>query len=189
MRARIPIAVAAWLLGAVTATCGSLLAISLLGDGFGIGGPPSQPLTVAAVNKALADARREQSPAPSASPSRPSLPSLPSRPARPRASKHSAAARPAPAQPGTTAGTLLGSPAGTVVASCGPAGVYLLSWSPAQGYGVDRVARGPATVASVVFDAGTRAVTMQVVCRGGTPVSSTSSGGDDDGGSSGGGDD
>jgi hypothetical protein len=76
-----------------------------------------------------------------------------------------------------------------VVASCESAGTYLLSWSPAQGYGVDQVSRGPATVASVVFDAGSRAVTMQVSCpggAGGTPVSSTSSQADDDG--SGGGD-
>src|SRR5689334_21690626 len=33
---------------------------------------------------------------------------------------------------------------GTVTAGCLPAGVFLISWTPAQGYGVDRVDRGPA---------------------------------------------
>ena len=45
MRARIYIAVAAWLLGAATATGGCLLAVSLLGDGFGVTGGSGQQLT------------------------------------------------------------------------------------------------------------------------------------------------
>jgi hypothetical protein len=60
-----------------------------------------------------------------------------------------------------------------VVATCESVGAYLLSWSPAQGYWVDQFARGPAAVASVVFDADTRAVTMHVSCPGGTPISNT----------------
>jgi hypothetical protein len=48
------------------------------------------------------------------------------------------------------------------------------------------VVRGPAAAATVVFDAGTRAATMRIICRDGTPVNDTSWGGDDDG--SGGGD-
>jgi hypothetical protein len=178
VRARILIAVTAWLLGAATATGGCLLAVSLLGDGFGVSGSSNQQLTVAAVNKALADAKRGQPSAPSATPSRP---------VRPRAGlRHPRPARPTPtptpvptptptsAQSPTTAGTLLTSQAGSVVATCESAGAYLVSWSPAQGYAVDQVDPGPAAVASVDFRAGTLRVTMNVSCPGGTPVSSTS---------------
>jgi hypothetical protein len=63
-----------------------------------------------------------------------------------------------------------------VVATCESAGAYLLSWSPAQGYGVAQVVRGPAAAASVAFGAGGGGtVTMDVSCSTGTPVSSTSS--------------
>jgi len=182
VRARILIAAAAWLLGAATATGGCLLAVSVLGDGFGLNGSSSQQLTVAAVNKALADARRERSTAQPSAPSRKALAARPSRTARPKATP---TPPPAPAPPGAGAGTLLTSNAGTVTATCESAGVYLLSWSPAQGYGVDGVVRGPAAAASVVFDGGARAVTMHVSCSGGTPVSSTSSQ-EEDGGTGGG---
>lgn len=169
MRARILIAVGAWLLGAATATGGCLLAVSLLGAGFGITGSPGQQLTVAAVNKALADAKREQ----------PSTPgTTPSRPARPRtATGRQRTARPTPTftPDPTQVGTLLSSQAGSVVAACEPAGAYLLTWSPAQGYAVEQFVRGPAAVASVVFDTDSRAVTMRISCQGGTPVASTTS--------------
>ena len=68
---RILAGVGAWLLGAGTATAGSLLAVSLLGQG--IADSPGQQLTTAAVNRALArenqdagDAGRRQRPLPSA---------------------------------------------------------------------------------------------------------------------------
>jgi hypothetical protein len=170
VHARILIALSAWLLGAVTATGGCLMAVSLLGNSFGASGGSSQQLTIAAVHQALAAARQARSPAPSAVPPRMAQ-GL-------RARSHSPAARPTPtatpAQSGAVAGTVLTSPGGSVTAICESAGTYLLSWSPAQGYGVGQVARGPAAVASVVFDGGTRAVTMQVSCASGTPVSSTS---------------
>jgi hypothetical protein len=181
VRARILIAVAAWLLGAGTATGGCLIAVSLLGDGFGVTGNSSQQLTAAAVSRALAAAKRQQPPppTPSAAPSRTAR----ARPARTRS--HLAPPPPAPTRTATQsadgAGTLLTSSAGTVVASCGSAGAYLLSWSPAQGYEVGQVVRGPAPVASVVFAAGTglvmtSMVTMDVSCptgAGGTPISNT----------------
>jgi hypothetical protein len=165
VRAKILIAFSAWLLGAVTATGGCLMAVSLLGDGFGVSGSSSQQLTIAAVNKALAAARQEPSPARSGSPSRASR-------ARRR---HLHAAQ--PTQSAAGAGTVFSSPAGTVVAVCESAGAYLLSWSPAQGYAVQQVHRGPAPVAIVVF-AATQEVTMKIDCRSGTPVNHTSGGGD-----------
>jgi hypothetical protein len=187
VRARIFVAAAAWLLGAATATGGCLLAVSLLGDGLGVTGSSGQQLTAGAVNKALAAAEREPA----------SPPATTSRPARPRepATRRPRAARPTPtqtptltpppptptftptpAQSTTPAGTPLSSQAGTVIATCESAGAYLLSWTPAQGYEVDQFARGPASVASVRFEANSTAVTMNISCPGGpgsTPVSST----------------
>src|SRR5712691_2938720 len=52
MHARFFVGVGAWLLGASAATGGSLLAVSVLGQG--LAPAPSQQLTVAAVNRALA---------------------------------------------------------------------------------------------------------------------------------------
>jgi hypothetical protein len=185
VRTRILIGVSAWLLGAVTATCGSLLAVSLLGHGFGVSASQGRPLTAAAVNAALANAK-ERSAAPAGHSSSAPRATVP-RATAPHAGASSTAPRTAdaPTQAAQT-GTLLASPAGTVVASCEPAGAYLASWSPAQGYGSEQVVRGPTAVASVMFDAGTRAVTMRVSCHGGTPVADSSWGHDDDGGSGGG---
>jgi hypothetical protein len=181
VRARILIAVAAWLLGAATATGGCLLAVSLLGAGFGVTGSSGQQLSAATVNKALADAERKPASAPAATPSH----SARTRPAtgHPRAARPTPAptqtppptstSTPTPAQSTTPVGTPLSSQAGTVIATCEPAGAYLISWSPAQGYEVDHFVRGPAAQASVRFEANTRAVTMNISCPNGTPVSNT----------------
>jgi hypothetical protein len=172
VRARILIA-AAWLLGAATATGGCLLAISLLGAGFGITASPSQQLTVAAVNRALAGAKREQPSTPAATPSRSARTRPATRRKRPARPAPTPTLTSTPAQSSAPVGTPLSSQGGIVVATCEPAGAYLLSWSPAQGYAVYQVVRGPAAVASVVFDTHSSAVTMSIACQGSTPVSST----------------
>src|SRR5689334_24558233 len=46
---------------------------------------------------------------------------------------------------------LYSSTGGTVVARCSGGNAYLVSWSPAQGYEVGRVRRGPAPTATVGF--------------------------------------
>jgi hypothetical protein len=187
VRTRILIGVGAWLLGAVMATCGSLLAVSLLGTGFGVSAGQGKQLSAAAVNAALASAPAEHTsttttPAARRSPAPRQAHARGRQVSSPRAAPATSAA---PAQK-AQAGTLLATAAGTVVASCEPAGAYLISWSPAQGYGSDQVVRGPAPTAEVTFDAGTQALTMRVSCRGGVPVAGTSWGSDDDGGSGGG---
>jgi hypothetical protein len=180
VRARILIVVAAWLLGAATATGGCLLAISLLGAGFGITSSPGQQLTVGAVNKALADARGQPSTS-AAAPSRSAhTRPVPRRPhtARPKPTPTPTppTLTPTPAQSTTPVGTPLSSQGGTVVATCESAGAYLITWSPAQSYEVDRFVRGPAAVATVRFETNSTAVTMNISCPGGpggTPVSNT----------------
>ena len=187
---RILAGVGAWLFGAGTATAGSLLAVSLLGQG--IAASPSQQLTGAAVNRALArESRGPGQDVPSATPS-PLHTSGTARPAATRttarrpvrvspASSTVTAAPSAATSPGpqAAAGTVLTSPGGTVLAECLAAGTYLVSWSPTQGYETSDVTRGPAATARVVFESAAKSVTMTLTCPdgpGGRPVASSSSG-------------
>lgn len=175
---RILFGVAAWLLGAATATAGSLLAISLLGQG--ITGNSGQLLTQDAVNGALvseaAEASSDGSPSVSPTAAHGGSPS-----ATPAATPSAVSASPAPApDPATataaspsTGGTVLTSSGGEVVADCQTAGAYLISWSPSQGYEVDTVSRGPAATARVTFDSASSRVTMVVSCSAGVPAAAT----------------
>ena len=184
MSARFLAGVAAWLLGAVAATGGSLLAVSLLGRGI-IAPAPSQQLTEAAVNRALASEASEAArSSPTATP-----PAAPSPTPSPRHAKVRPAVRatPATAPPATAApapqptSTVLTSVGGTVVARCGTAGAYLVSWSPQQGYEAVGVIRGPAATAQAKFGNGQRVVVMKVSCTGAVPSATTSSHRIDDG--------
>jgi len=171
--------VGAWLLGVGTATAGSLLAVSLLGQG--IAASPGQQLTADAVNQALAreayDAsaaatRTAPPPVPTPPATRPAATSpaaSQAAPAPPAPSAPAAAPAAAPAVPATTpsAGTVLTSLGGSVLAECRPAGAYLVSWSPVQGYQADDVARGPAATARVVFESSANTVTVTVTCPDG----------------------
>jgi hypothetical protein len=171
---RILFGVAAWLLGAATATAGSLLAISLLGQG--ITGSSGQLLTQDAVNRALGSEAAEASPPDSpavtatARPSRaaasPSPPTA-ATPVTPAPSPVASTATTAP--PPSGQGTVLTSPGGEAVATCQAAGAYLISWSPLQGYEIAGVTRGPAATARVTFDSDANRVTMVVSCSAGVP--------------------
>ena len=163
MRTRIVIGAGAWLLGAAAATAGSLLVVSELGEG--ISAPPGQESTVAAAEQAQAGQAAAQS---SASPS-------------PRAQRSTGGRSGTSGANGTggtggtasTSGTVLTSSGGTVVAQCAPAGAFLLSWSPQQGFQASSVARGPATIARVVFTTTASTVTMAVSCSSGLPTAAT----------------
>jgi len=180
--------VGAWLLGVGTATAGSLLAVSLLGQG--IAASPGQQLTADAVNQALAreayDAsaaatRTAPPPVPTPPATRPAATSpaaSQAAPAPPAPSAPAAAPAAAPAVPAATpsAGTVLTSLGGSVLAECRPAGAYLVSWSPVQGYQADDVARGPAATARVVFESSANSVTVTVTCpdgAAGAPVATS----------------
>jgi|HubBroStandDraft_3_1064219.scaffolds.fasta_scaffold82030_2 hypothetical protein len=198
--------VGAWLLGVGAATGGSLLAVSLLGQGIATG--TSQQLTTAAVNRALAAEASESpgavpattsAPSPSPSATRSSRAQV-SRTMRPgaRATPSARASRSRPAaspsvQPTAASGpvsTVLTSPGGTAVADCRPAGAYLVSWSPVPGYEAGIVIRGPAVTVRVTFNSAASSVTMIVSCSAGVPTATTvggsgSGGGGDDGGGGG----
>ena len=202
---RVLAGVGAWLLGVGAATAGSLLAVSLLGQG--IAASTSQQLTSAAVNNALAaeasekqgaDSATTGSPYPSPSATRsdqaqpyqrqPGTGTTPSA----RASRSRPASSPGAQATGsaTPSSVVLTSAGGTVVADCRPAGAYLVSWSPTPGYEAGLVARGPANIAHVAFSSAANTVTMMVSCSAGVPTvsnvvhnpgSGSGSGGDDGG--------
>ena len=192
---RILAGVGAWLLGVGTATAGSLLAVSLLGQG--IAASPGQQLTADAVNRALAreahevqgaseagadtaPPRARTSPVTSPAATSPAAsPAVPA-PTAPTAQSATTAAPRSAASPSTAspaAGTVLMSLGGSVLAECRPAGAYLVSWSPVQGYEASDVIRGPVSTARVVFESSANSVTMAVSCpdgAGGAPVASSS---------------
>ena len=64
----------------------------------------------------------------------------------------------------------LTTPVGTDTARCTSTTAYLVSWSPAQGYQVDKVHRGPTTrTAYVAFRDGTKRIVLAFRCVGGIP--------------------
>jgi hypothetical protein len=167
--ARFLVGVGAWLLGAGAATGGSLLAVSVLGQG--LAPAPSQQLTETAVSRALASEAVEATASPPAA--QPAV-STSATPLVPHIKKHSAAPSVPPASPAPQpTDTVLTSIGGTVMADCRAAGAYLASWSPAQGYEATTVIRGPAATAKVMFTSSRKVVTMAISCPGGTPSTAT----------------
>jgi hypothetical protein len=162
--ARFLAGVGAWLLGASAATGGSLLAVSLLGQG--LAPAPSQQLTETAVSRALASEAVE----PTRSPSPLPAVTTSATPLVPHPKKHSAAPSvPPPSPVPQPTDTVLTSAGGTVMAECQAGGAYLASWSPAQGYEATKVTRGPAATAKATFTSSRKIVTMAISCTGGTP--------------------
>ena len=187
MRLRVLLGVGAWLLGAVSATAGSLYAVGQLGAGLLT--EPTKQLSVAVVNADLARVRhaRENSqravqpPSPSTTRVHRHRPKPQPRPAR-------TTSTPAPspgAAPSSAAAIVLTSPDGSAAAVCEPSGAYLVYWSPEPGFEADDVVRGPAAVASVVFSNDSGGILMRVVCRDGDPVKYLSDAWRDDNGGSG----
>lgn len=167
MNARVFGGVAAWTIGAAMATALSLLAISALGDGIYAG--RTRTWSGDDVARALAAASSD----PAEAPSDPAAATS----GRPRAGARADAgpgpSRPAPAvSPSQTTGhtDAVASPGGTALAVCGAAGAYLTSWSPAQGYRVESVSRGPSRVASVTFESSRSLVVLRVGCSSGVPT-------------------
>jgi hypothetical protein len=171
MRSRLLIGASAWLLGALTATGGSMLAVSHLAHG--LLGPDTQQLSPAVVRDDLAGYQRPGAAPTGTAAAGPAA--AHARPARRRASAAPATSSAAPT------GALLVSGAGSAMASCQSGLAYLQYWSPDQGYQADDVLRGPARQASLVFEGGTSGIRMRVSCQGPVPVAQLSRVSNDDG--------
>jgi hypothetical protein len=158
---RFLVGLGAWLLGAATATTGSMIAVNELAHGLLVS--QTQQLGAGTPRVGLIAGSASPSPSPAASTTRPAASH---RHARVR---HAASPSPSPATQ-SPAGTLLESGDGSVVAVCQAAGAYLLYWSPDLGFQAEDVARGPAAIAKVTFRGPSSAVLMRVSCAAGVPV-------------------
>jgi hypothetical protein len=85
-----------------------------------------------------------------------------------------APAAPASPPPATVAGMTraFASPGGTVLAQCNGEAAVLRSWSPAQGFAIDKsnLEVGPAKTASIDFDGDDHYYAVQISCQAGQPV-------------------
>jgi hypothetical protein len=154
MSRRVPLIVLGWFAIAATAIGTGLAAVQVIGSGIGAGTAPDV-ITPAQAARDLQAA----GPPPSSRPT----PSASSRPTP----------DPAPSNRRSLAG-----PAGSVTAGCTPAGAVLISWTPAQGYSVERHDAGPGEHAEVRFRADGRShsghgngdVRVRIQCVQGVPT-------------------
>ncbi|ACZ85797.1 hypothetical protein [Streptosporangium roseum] len=135
-----------WLAAATLTTVASTWAVSLIG--VHITGQDVRPMTLSEVERTLVSATGS--------------PAL-AQPARPASPWPGAATRE------------FSYGEGSVVTACDADRAVLLSWSPAQGYGVGRVERGPAPAVSVQFASGGDRTTVRVTCLAGAPAATTRS--------------
>jgi hypothetical protein len=166
--------VLAWVVGAVAAVAVGVLALSMIGDD--LTSRTAQPLSPDAVAREASAAPTEPAAGPSESTGSSELAPAPS------ASSAAPATTAAPVQGSGGVEKLVSSPGGTAIARCANGQVYLVSWSPEQGYRTDDVARGPATVASVKFESDANKVFLSVRCAGSEPQGSIGQQADDHGG-------
>jgi hypothetical protein len=147
--------VVAWVLGTGCAVAVGALALSLIGSGLGERSRP--PLAAQVI------------PASSASSAATAPPSARSSP-RPSGSAAQGSASPSasPIQRDFAFDV------GWVTAACDGDMAYLVSWSPAQGYRVDEVRRGPAAYVRVEFESFTVEAAVWVRCVDGIPRASIS---------------
>ncbi|SCF33842.1 hypothetical protein GA0074695_5784 [Micromonospora viridifaciens] len=150
------LAAVGWLATTVAATLVGLGAIRLVGEG--ITGTPGGVRDQRDVARALASpepAPLASAPGPAGSPTPTATPASPTRSGGPA----DVAARRGFATPG-----------GTAVAECGPAGVRLVLWTPAQGYQVKDVDRGPDDHVEVRFVGPRGEYELKLRCADGRPV-------------------
>jgi hypothetical protein len=167
MSRRAPLIVAGWLAAAAAAIGTGLAGVQVIGGGI-TAGAGTDVLTPA---EAAADLSRAPVPPPAASGSGSPVPT-------PTGSGSATPGPPSsqpPAAP-TNLRTLAGS-AGSVVAGCTATGAKLISWTPAQGYAIERADPGPGEYAEVRFRSGggnsghgNGEVRVRVRCVAGVPV-------------------
>ncbi|MGI5215144.1 septum formation initiator [Plantactinospora sp. CA-290183] len=175
MRRRTGLAVTGWLLAAGAATVTGLAAVQVIGAG--LTGPAGEVRSPDEVSRALAASPGPAAPSGAAPPG----------PAGSGSPGTSGLGSPGPSDPGSPApggasasGTrrLLSTPGGTVVAECTGQRVWLASWTPAQGFRVQDVDRGPDDDAELTFRGSGRHIEVEVECPAGEPVPSWTEGDD-----------
>ncbi|HVQ18553.1 MAG TPA: hypothetical protein VMT27_05900 [Actinomycetes bacterium] len=172
---------ALWITFTVVAVASGLLAVRLAGDSVTASSGPV--LSAGEVNAQL----KELTPAPTGTPKgHDTTASSPS--ANPTASPRPTKTEPTPSGSSTptsgptptatkhassgpqTATRTISSKGGSVLAECAGDSAFLRSWSPATGYRVDEVHRGPAAEVEIRFANSATEVTLTVRCKAGVPV-------------------
>ncbi|MFD8650951.1 hypothetical protein [Streptomyces mirabilis] len=155
MPSRTVLAVAGWATAAVAATLTGLAAVQVIGDGI-TSSTEGGVLTPEQVERQLASATASPSAGPSTASHTPTPTSSPS----------------AGGPSATTVKEVFSTPGGTVIAECDGAVVRLVSWAPAQGFGVERADAGPDEHTEVRFEGTAGKVELRVRCVSGRPSGS-----------------
>lgn len=163
VRSRLLVGVGAWLLGAAAATSGSMIAVNQLAHG--LLGQQTQQLTEA--NLSVSANNSAARPVPSAALGGETDDSEGSGSRSAVTAAGAGATTPSPSQ--SLTGKWLQTPGGSVMAVCEAAGAYLQYWIPGQGFEADDWNRGPAQVASVIFQGATSSIGVRVTCVGSSP--------------------
>ncbi|GGK72024.1 hypothetical protein Ppa06_30240 [Planomonospora parontospora subsp. parontospora] len=197
MRSRLPLVMAGWLVTGALATGAGVAAVTFLGEP--LTASAHRPLSSAEVEEALARAlppetvpsaaagpdaavpsggagpepgstsAPETGSTPSDTSSAPVTGSTPS--GTPSATPVGDASAPPATGPGNGRSRAITTAGGNVIARCDGGLVVLRAWSPAQGFQVDDVERGPAARARVEFESDEADVKVEVRCgAGGLPA-------------------
>lgn len=151
MNRRFLLAVTGWLVAAGAATATGLAAVHVIGPG--ITGPVGEVVSEAAVARSLAATPPTATAVPTG---------VPGPSTRPGAGPTD----------DPNADRVVSTPGGTVVARCLEDEVLLVSWAPAQGYGIKEVDREPDTHAQVTFEGTAGQVEVDLSCVAGRPTAS-----------------
>ncbi|MFF3705169.1 hypothetical protein [Streptomyces phaeochromogenes] len=157
MPSRTFLALAGWTAAAVAATLTGLAAVEIIGDGI-TGSSDGQAISSKQVEQQLDAAKASPSPDPDPDPGQ---------------GQGTDQATATPTATATAVRKTFATPGGTAIAVCEGATVRLLSWAPAQGYGVDSADPGPDDEhAEVKFEGSAGKVELRVRCVNDRPSGS-----------------
>ncbi|MEU9783807.1 hypothetical protein AB0H92_23045 [Streptomyces phaeochromogenes] len=161
MPSRTFLALAGWTAAAVAATLTGLAAVEIIGDGI-TGSSDGQAISSKQVEQQLDTAKASPSPDPD-----------PGQGQGQGTDQGTDQATATPTAIATAVRKTFSTPGGTAIAVCEGATVRLLSWAPAQGYGVDSADPGPDDEhAEVKFEGSAGKVELRVRCVNGRPSGS-----------------
>ncbi|MEW2566341.1 hypothetical protein [Streptomyces sp. NPDC047070] len=175
MPSRTFLALAGWTAAAVAATLTGLAAVEIIGDGI-TGSSDGRTLSSAQVEQQFDAAKASSSSGPggdsdTATPTGPTDPT--GSPDTGTPTPTSSPATTAPAATGPEVRKTFSAQGGTAIATCRGTTVRLLSWAPAQGYGVKSADRGPDDEhVEVRFEGTAGKAELRVRCVDGRPTGS-----------------
>ncbi|MGA6221585.1 hypothetical protein ACPESV_14785 [Streptomyces umbrinus] len=172
MPSRTFLALAGWTAAAVAATLTGLAAVEIIGDGI-TGSTDGKAISLKQVERQLEAAKGSLSPDPDPDPGQSQGEGQGT--ATPTATPDTGTPTPTPSPTATATAVrkTFSTPGGTAIAVCEGATVRLLSWAPAQGYGVDSADPGPDDEhVDVKFEGSAGKVELRVRCVNGRPSGS-----------------